>query len=80
MSKSLSIKVTEDGEIDIGKNLNLVAGDQIVIKTGDASITMKKDGTIQIKGKDIKIEASGKIVEKAGGEMVLKGQSKVTIN
>ena len=31
------------------------AGESIVIKTGDASITMKKDGTIIIKGKDITI-------------------------
>ena len=35
------------------------------IKTGDASITMKKDGTIEIKGKDITIEGSGKINVKA---------------
>ena len=31
------------------------AGDQITIQTGSASITMKKDGTITIKGKDITI-------------------------
>ena len=35
------------------------AGDSITIKTGNASITMKKDGTIMIKGKDITIEGSG---------------------
>ena len=79
VSKSYQLKAGEDAEIDIGKNLNLVAGDEIVIKTGDASITMKKDGTIEIKGKDIKIDASGKINGKAGGDMILKG-SKVTVN
>ena len=35
------------------------AGDSITIKTGSASITMKKDGTITIKGKDISIDGSG---------------------
>ena len=80
VSKSLKAEVGEDAAMDVTKNLSFVAGEQIVIKTGDASITMKKDGTIQIKGKDIKIEASGKMVAKADGEMVLKGQSKVTIN
>ena len=34
---------------------------------------MKKDGTIQIKGKDINIEGTGKIVAKASGEMVIRG-------
>ena len=47
--------------------------------TGDASITMKKDGTITIKGKDITIEGSGKINVKASGDLVLKG-SKIAGN
>jgi type VI secretion system secreted protein VgrG len=55
------------------------AGDQIVIQTGSASITMKKDGTIQIKGKDITVEGSGKINMKASGDVILKG-SKVSQN
>jgi type VI secretion system secreted protein VgrG len=41
---------------------------------------MKKDGSILIKGKNIKIEASSNINAKASSEMVLKGGSKVTIN
>jgi len=80
ISKSYKVEAGEDAALDIAKNLSFLAGEQIVIKTGAASITMKKDGSIQIKGKDIKIEASGKIIAKADGEMVLKGQSKVTIN
>ena len=39
-------------------------GDQITIKTGDASISMKKDGTIVIEGKDIAIKGSGDVVIK----------------
>jgi type VI secretion system secreted protein VgrG len=40
---------------------------------------MKKDGTIQIKGKDITIVGSGKIGIKASGQMTLKG-SKIAEN
>ena len=55
------------------------AGDQITIQTGSASITMKKDGTITIKGKDITLDGSGKINVKASSDVVIKG-SKITQN
>ena len=51
----------------------------VTIKTGSASITMKKDGTITIKGKDITVEGSGKINIKASKNVVLKG-SKILQN
>ena len=53
--------VGKDDSTKVTKNFVVDAGDSITIKTGDASITMKKDGTIAIKGKDITIEGSGKI-------------------
>ena len=55
------------------------AGDSVTIKTGNASITMKKDGTIVIKGKDITVEGSGKINVKASSDIVMKG-SKILQN
>ena len=48
-------------------------GNSITLKTGDASIVMKKDGTIHIKGKDITIEGWGRVTAKAGSNLVLKG-------
>ena len=39
--------------------------DQIIIKCGKASITMKKNGDIIIKGKTINVKGSGNIVMKA---------------
>jgi type VI secretion system secreted protein VgrG len=62
-----------------GKEFVVDAGDSILLKTGSASITMKKDGTITIKGKDITIEGSGKISVKASSEVTVKG-SKVHNN
>lgn len=72
-------QIGKDDLIQVGKKFYLEAGDEITLKTGSASITMKKDGTIQIKGKDITIIGSGKISAKASGNMVLKG-SKIAEN
>ncbi len=50
------------------------AGDSITIKTGKASISMKKDGTITIQGKDITVKGSGGINAKASKNVVIKGK------
>ena len=72
-------EIGKDDALKIAKNWVVDAGDAITIKTGDASITMKKDGTIQIKGKNITVEGSGKISVKASGDIVMKG-SKIQQN
>jgi type VI secretion system secreted protein VgrG len=74
-----SVSIGKDDVLDVGKKLTITVADEILIKTGDASISMKKDGTIIIKGKDITVDGSGKINVKAGGDIVLKG-SKVSQN
>jgi type VI secretion system secreted protein VgrG len=79
VAKARSADVGEDDSVKVGKNLVIDAGDSVTIKTGSASITMKKDGTITIKGKDITIDGSGKINVKAGGDIVMKG-SKILQN
>ncbi|MGD2154635.1 MAG: type VI secretion system tip protein TssI/VgrG, partial [Gemmatimonadales bacterium] len=66
-------------KLDVGDRLLITAGDMIIIKTGSASITMKKDGDIQIEGKNIKVQGSGKIQIKASGAVNIKG-SQVTNN
>jgi type VI secretion system secreted protein VgrG len=79
VAKGRTTSVGEDDALKVGKNLVIEAADSVTIKTGSASITMKKDGTITIKGKDITIEGSGKINVKASSDVVVKG-SKVGIN
>ena len=74
-----SIKVKQDGVLDIGKKMTITVGDQLTIKVGKASITMKKDGSIAIDGKDIKLNGSGKIDIKAASDVKIKG-SKVGQN
>jgi type VI secretion system secreted protein VgrG len=74
-----STSVAKDDALSVGKNLVITAGDSVSITTGSASITMKKDGTIVIKGKDITVEGSGKINVKASSDVVIKG-SKILQN
>jgi len=79
IGETRATEVGKDDTLKVGKKYLVNAGDEVTIKTGDASITMKKDGTITIKGKDITIQGSGKINVKADSDVVMKG-SKVTSN
>lgn len=73
IAKGSLVQVGEDGAIKIGKDLLIEAGDSIAIKCGSAAITMKKDGTINIEGKDITVNGSGKINVKASSDITMKG-------
>ncbi len=74
VSKDESLTIGGGQTVSVGKALTITAADSITLTTGSASITMQKDGTIVIKGKDITIEGSGEIVGKASKNMTLKGQ------
>jgi type VI secretion system secreted protein VgrG len=71
---------------NVGKAYSLSAGDSITLSTGASSLTMKKDGTIEIKGTDITIEGSStvkvtapEITSDASGDHTLRG-STITID
>ncbi len=79
--KNISESAGKDVSITAGKKMTLAAGDdfslagkkkgvidikdELTIKVGKAAITLKKNGDILIKGKNINIKGSGKIVMKA---------------
>lgn len=75
VGENRSASVGKDDSHTVGKNLTIDAGDSITIKTGSASITMKKDGTITITGKDITIKGSGAVNVKADKDVVMKGKN-----
>ncbi|KQV96826.1 type VI secretion system Vgr family protein [Rhizobacter sp. Root1221] len=79
VGKNRTASVGDNDTLTVGKDLVISAGDSITLKTGDAVITMKKDGTIFIKGKNITIDGSGKINVKASKDIVMKG-SKILQN
>ena len=64
IGKNASLTVGKNYSISVGKNTTLESGDSITLKTGAASIIMKKNGDIQISGKNINIKASANIVLK----------------
>ena len=79
VTKNDMLGVKADMGIKVDKKFVLDVADEITIKCGEAQITMKKDGTITIKGKDITLDGSGKINAKAGGDITMKG-SKINQN
>ena len=54
----------------VGKTYDLEVGDKITFKTGQSSITMKKDGSIEIKGVKIKVNGQA-LVDVDGGLITL---------
>jgi type VI secretion system secreted protein VgrG len=57
-------KAGKDVILKAGKNGAIAAGDQLVLECGSASITLKKNGDITIKGKKISVKADADIVMK----------------
>jgi type VI secretion system secreted protein VgrG len=79
VGKDRNSQIAKDDVLKVGEKLAVLAGDEITLKTGSASIVMKKDGTITIKGKNIKLQGSGKIDIKASSKITMKG-SKISQN
>ncbi|MBK9575147.1 MAG: hypothetical protein IPO43_21900 [Rhodoferax sp.] len=74
-----SITIGEQQQVTVGKKMRLVAGDEIELRVGASSLVMRKDGTILISGRDIRIEGSGAVRVKSNGDIVMKG-SKILQN
>lgn len=79
IGKNLSLDIKEKAQIAVGKDTIVSSSESMTFKCGSASISMKKDGTITIDGKDITLKASGKINIKASSDVTIKG-SKITQN
>jgi len=71
IGKNLKEEVKEQHEETVGKEyilkakkMQFVANDEILIKTGQAEIMMKKNGDITIKGKKIVVSGTGDVIVK----------------
>ena len=60
------LKVGENQTVEVGKTLRIKAGDEIVLETGQACITLKKSGTIEIKGTNISVGGKAVVTIKGG--------------
>ncbi|HEY4184307.1 MAG TPA: type VI secretion system tip protein TssI/VgrG [Polyangia bacterium] len=71
--------IEKDANITVGAKMVIDVTDELTLKSGDASIILKKNGDITIKGKNITVDGSGKVNIKASGDVVIKG-SKIAGN
>ena len=74
VGRDRTASIGKDDRLSIGRKLLVDAGDEVTIRCGAASITLKKDGTVTIKGREIAIEAAGDVTFKAAKNIVLKGR------
>jgi len=74
-----SESIEKEATISVGTKMVIDVTDELMLKSGDASITLKKNGEITIKGKNITVDGSGKINIKASGDVIIKG-SKIAGN
>jgi type VI secretion system secreted protein VgrG len=59
--------------IHVKTKLIIDAGSEIVFKTGAASITLKQNGDIAIRGASVSVTASGKVAIRATSDVQIKG-------
>lgn len=73
---NMDMVTTEDAlAIDeSGKAPIQASHDEIIFKVGDASIRLVKDGSINIRGKDMRVTASGEATINASKDLILKGR------
>lgn len=76
---SIDLDSSRDFEIASGKTLVVKAADSIMLDAGSAALNLRKDGSVDLKGKDVTIRASGKINATASSDVVIKG-SKIKQN
>lgn len=65
--------------VKVKKKIYIEAGDEFKVKVGLSTLTMKKNGEITIKGKDIKITGSMSVVAKGGTKAELLSDVNVKI-
>jgi len=79
VSKDKSVDIGQSASETVGKSKAITVGKELVIKVGEAKIVMKSDGTIEISGKKISLNASSTVSVKASGDITVKG-SKINQN
>jgi type VI secretion system secreted protein VgrG len=65
--------VNGNDRLQVGSRLFVTAADEIVFQSGDATLTIKQNGDILLRGNNILIEGTGKINVKASSDVVVKG-------
>ena len=93
VGKDLSQSIANNFQVTIGNNLTetvgktrkltaskilITAQEDITLKSGKASIVMKKNGDIRISGKNITVKGGGNVTIKGDGDVKIKGKKTIT--
>ena len=66
-------------KVKVKKKINIEAGDELHIKVGQSTLTMKKNGDITLKGMKLQFKASNSVTIKGAAKVEVKGaQVKIT--
>ncbi len=86
ITKKMTLTVSEDLAENIKKNRKADIGESLQINCGEVTITIKKDGSITVEGKDIKVKSGGtveveakKLQVKSDGAIDVKASGDVTV-
>jgi type VI secretion system secreted protein VgrG len=67
-------KVAGYKQTSVAKKISVSSDEEIILKTGDSQLSMKKDGTIEISGKDVTMKtAAGTVHIKNDGTIEISG-------
>ncbi|MFN7725448.1 MAG: hypothetical protein ACK5QH_10285 [Rubrivivax sp.] len=55
------------------RSVQVLASEELVLRCGDASIVLNKNGDIVIQGRDITLKARGKVNSKGSGDVPVRG-------
>jgi type VI secretion system secreted protein VgrG len=73
------VDVSKDDSLKVGKKFIISAGDELTITVGAAKLVMKKDGTIELNGKDFNVQASANMKLQAGAQAEIKASAKLSM-
>jgi len=77
--KTIGVTAGERASESVGKSKTIDVGDELIVTVGQSRLIMKKDGTIQLIGKDITLQASGDVVVDSAKKVGIKAASSVTV-
>ncbi len=58
VTKDRTTTAQQNDKLDVAKQFTLTAGDQLTLECGLAKIVLKKDGSVEISGKDLKLSGT----------------------
>lgn len=62
--KNMNLTASKDLKVGVGKSASMNVKNELVLKVGSATVTIKKNGDIVIEGKKLNIKASGQVAIK----------------